>query len=171
MQVTCHPRPQYTFTLTQHIFIELSAFQKCKMTEANMVLPSELPQGPVGHTRAPLHIPTVTSAHSHPAFTLGLLQMYTGTHEYKHIYGVTAELGGCMHTRAPPKEVRSIQSPRVVRVPMGLCQLHPPALMQSPGRRGRASPSRGSPMVCSDVGQQAEVCTRCMPGMFRVRPV
>lgn len=105
-----------------------------------------------------------------PAFTLGLLQMYTGltntnTHLRSH-----SELGGCMHTRAH-KEIGSIQSPVwCPGVPMGLCQLHPPALMQSPGRRGGHHP--GAQWSAQMWANRQRVCTRgACQGCSRSRPV
>lgn len=138
------------------------------MTETNMVPALRAPSGSCGPHR-PLHIPTVTSAHSHPTFTLGLLQMYTRTHEYKHTSTESQRTWWVHAHTCTHKEVRSIQSPRVVPGSAhGSLSVAPTCPHAKPRPQGRASRSRG-PMVCSDVGQQAEgvhtrVHARDVPG-------
>lgn len=128
---------------------------KIQMTKTNVVPALRAPAGSCGPHR-PFHIPTVTSAHSHPAFTLGLLQMYTRTHKYKHTSTESQRTWWVHAHTCTHMEVRSVQSPRVVPASAhGSLSVAPTCPHAKPRPRGRASPSRG-PAVCPDVGQQAE---------------
>lgn len=85
----------------------------------------------------------------------------TNTHLQSH-----SELGGCMHTRAHTWRLGVSRAPVwCPGVPMGLCQLHPPALMQSPGPRGGLH-HPGAQWPAQMWANRQRVCTRgCRPGM------
>ena len=129
-------------------------------------LPSELPRGPVGpHTGLctfPLSPAHTVTPHLHSdsyKCTQGLTN--TNTHLQSH-----SELGGCMHTRAHTWRLGVSRAPVwCLGVPMGLCQLHPPALMQSPGPRGGLH-HPGAQWSAQMWANRQRVCTRgCTPGM------
>lgn len=143
------------YSLTQHIFIELSRAEDTEVTKTNSPCPQRAPSGSCRLHR-PFHtFPQSVMAHG-PLYiyTQTLTNVHDDSQIQTNIYESHREICGCMHTRAHT-EVRRVQSPRVVpESARGSLLAAPTCPHPKPWSQGSALPPGGPP--ASDAGLQAE---------------